>query len=69
MTYVPKPNTFTLFVNEKKSNNSPDMTGTFIDASGKEMRIAAWKKEGKNGEFYSGQISEKISKDKTNLSF
>jgi hypothetical protein len=44
MTYVPKPNTFTLFVNEKKSNNSPDMTGTFIDASGKEMRIAAWKK-------------------------
>jgi hypothetical protein len=29
----------------------------------------AWKKEGKNGEFYSGQISEKISKDKSNSPF
>jgi hypothetical protein len=69
MAYVQKPNTFTLFVNDKKSNNSPDMTGTFVDSNGKEMRIAAWKKQGSKGEFYSGQISEKISKDKEDQPF
>ena len=51
-------NTFVLFKNnQKRSENSPDYTGK-INVDGQELRLAAWLKEGKNGKFFSGKVSE-----------
>lgn len=58
MGYEHKPNTGTLFPNDKKSSNQPDYTGTFKDATGKEWRLAAWSKPGKKGNFLSVMASE-----------
>jgi hypothetical protein len=57
-TYTPKPNTGTLFKNTKKtSEKHPDMDGTILIGD-KQMRIAAWTKQGKSGRFLSLVISE-----------
>ena len=49
---------FTLFKNNKKTEASqPDYTGECMQ-NGKKLRLAAWIKEGKNGKFFSGKISE-----------
>ncbi len=47
-----------LFKNDKKeSKKHPDYTGK-INVGGKEMRIAAWIKEGQKGKFMSLMVSE-----------
>jgi hypothetical protein len=52
---------FTLFKNNKTTNNAPEYTGEIM-VNGKKMRLAAWVKEGKNGKFFSGKMSEPIVK-------
>ncbi|MGI9503967.1 MAG: hypothetical protein ACR2RE_13040 [Geminicoccaceae bacterium] len=48
-----------LFVNDrKKREGHPDYTGNFTDVTGKKWRLAAWKKQGRKGEFISVQASE-----------
>lgn len=47
-----------LFKNDKKeSDKHPDYTGK-INFDGKDMRLAAWIKEGQNGKFMSLTVSE-----------
>jgi hypothetical protein len=48
---------FTLFKNNKTTNNAPEYTGEIM-VNGKKMRLAAWVKEGKSGKFFSGKMSE-----------
>jgi hypothetical protein len=48
---------FTLFKNNKTTNNAPEYTGEIM-VNGKKMRLAAWVKEGKSGKFMSGKMSE-----------
>lgn len=58
MSYTMKEGQGSLFKNLKKeSPTQPDMYGSVM-INGKEMRIAAWKKEGKSGPFLSIQLSE-----------
>jgi hypothetical protein len=52
---------FTLFKNNKTTNNAPEYTGEIM-VNGKKMRLAAWVKEGKNGKFFSGKMSEPLVK-------
>ena len=60
MAYEPKPNSGSLFKNERKtSDKHPDYTGTWKDADGKEWQLAAWVKEGNKGKFFSLSASEK----------
>jgi hypothetical protein len=50
-------NSGVLFKNDKKGNErSPDYTGK-VNVEGKEMRLAAWIKEGKAGKFMSLKLS------------
>ena len=59
MPYEPKPNSGSLFKNERKtSDKHPDYTGTWKDADGKEWQLAAWVKEGKKGKFFSVSASQ-----------
>ena len=58
MSYTLKEGQGSLFKNLKKESPAqPDMYGSVM-INGKEMRIAAWKKEGKSGTFLSIQLSE-----------
>jgi len=50
---------FTLFKNNKTTNNAPEYTGEIM-VNGKKMRLAAWVKEGKSGKFFSGKMSEPL---------
>lgn len=56
--YEHKPNTGSLFRNEKKKDDKhPDYTGNIM--IGNELkRISAWLREGKKGKFLSLQISD-----------
>jgi hypothetical protein len=63
MPYEPKPDTGTLFTNDRKTaENQPDMTGDILIAlpngGAKKMRIAGWWKQGQRGEFLSVKLSE-----------
>lgn len=52
-------NTGALFKNEnRKSDKSPDYTGSWKDENGKKWRLAAWLKDGKKGKFLSIRASE-----------
>jgi len=64
MTFQMKDNSFNLFKNDKEGKEArPDYQGK-IRINGKEMRLAAWIKEGQNGKFMSGKVSEfETSKD------
>ena len=55
-----RKNTFILFYEtDKKTEKSPDFTGTFTDEHGKEWRIAAWERSSKSGKkFLSGKVDE-----------
>lgn len=55
--YTMQQGQFTLFKNNKTTNNAPEYTGEIM-VNGKKMRLAAWVKEGKNGKFFSGKMSE-----------
>lgn len=60
MAYEQKPNSGTIFKNERKTaTNHPDYTGTWKDANGTEWQLAAWVKDGKKGKFLSLSASEK----------
>lgn len=60
MTQYDNTNSFVLFRNDKGDNpNRPDYTGTITLEDGKEMRLAAWIKEGQKGKFMAGKVSEK----------
>ena len=64
MSFIPKPNSGTLFKNDyKKAENHPDYKGTFYDQHGAKWDLAAWIKEGQNGKFMSLKVSEPYKKD------
>jgi uncharacterized protein (DUF736 family) len=46
-----KNNTGVLFINEPKNDKQPNYKGKAV-INGKEMEIAGWKKESKNGAVY-----------------
>lgn len=59
MTYETKPNTGTLFENNRKEKEThPDMTGT-INIAGVDHWFSAWRKQGSRGEFLSVSIGNK----------
>lgn len=64
-TYTPKPNTWTLFQNTKKRDDtSPDYTGTALlempDGTTKEYRLSAWKRVSRSDvKFIGGFIKPK----------
>jgi hypothetical protein len=65
--YTQKEGQGSLFKNTKKTlPNQPDGYGSIM-INGKEMRVAAWIKQGKNDSYYSLQLSEsdKPKTDKT----
>lgn len=65
MSNYDNTNTFVLFINDKKGNEkAPDLKGK-ANINGIEKDMAVWIREGKNGKFYSGKISEPRSKDST----
>ena len=52
-------NSGVLFKNDKQGNDKrPDYTGKWEDENGKEWRLAAWIRDGKNGKFMSIKASE-----------
>lgn len=52
-----------LFKNDKKGNEkAPDYTGK-MNVNGKEMRLAAWIREGAKGKFMSLSVSEPMKKE------
>jgi hypothetical protein len=56
--YQMKEGQGSLFKNDKKQSPAqPDYYGSMM-VNGKEMRLAAWIKEGKTGKFFSMQLSE-----------
>jgi len=58
MAYELRDNSGSLFKNERKETESqPGYTGTVM-VNGKEMRLAAWVKEGKRGKFFSLKFDE-----------
>jgi len=57
--YQQRDNSGNLFKNQsKKSDNAPDYSGGAV-IQGKPLRISAWIKDGKNGEFMSLAFSPK----------
>ena len=59
MTQYDNTNSFVLFRNDKQGNeNRPDYTGKITLEDGKELRLAAWIKEGQKGKFMAGKVSE-----------
>lgn len=53
-----KLNTGAIFKNtNKKADNHPDYKGK-VNVNGKEMEVALWVKQGKNGSFFSASFSE-----------
>jgi len=63
MAYEQKPNTGTLFRNDKKPEGSsqPDYRGS-VNVEGHEYELAAWIKDGKNGKFMSLSLKEPYQK-------
>jgi len=57
-----KDNAVLIFKNDKKNGEThPDYKGQ-INVNGQNFDIALWVKEGKNGKFFSGKISEPYHK-------
>lgn len=53
-----KTNTGAIFKNDKKtSEKHPDYRGK-VNVNGKEMEVALWVKQGKNGSYFSASFSE-----------
>lgn len=63
MTYD-NTNSGVLFKNDKRGNEkAPDYTGK-LDVEGKEWRLAAWIKDGRNGKFMSLKVSEPLGQER-----
>lgn len=62
MSYEPKPGDGILFVNEKKTEKSPDRTGYVIAhrdiKAGEKLNLAGWVKSGRSGQFLSLRMSD-----------
>ena len=59
MAFEHKPGSGTLFTNDRKTaDNQPDMTGEIKLPDGTLMRLAAWRKDGTKGPFFSLKLSE-----------
>ena len=63
-TYIPKPNTWTLFQNRKTNDTQPDYTGSVFlelpDGTTKEYRLSAWKRVSRSDvKFIGGTIKPK----------
>jgi hypothetical protein len=57
MAFEHRPNSGTLFKNDrKKAENHPDWKGQ-INVNGELLDIAAWVKDGKKGKFFSLKVS------------
>ena len=62
MSQYDNTNSGVFFKNDKKgSENAPDYKGK-INVNGKELEIAGWVREGKNGKFISLKVSEPYNK-------
>lgn len=65
MAFEQKPNSGSLFKNQRKTqDNHPDMTGT-LDVGGQSFWINAWTKTGKNGKFLSITVKPKDAREKS----
>lgn len=64
MAYEMKPNTFSLFENDKKGNDKrPDWSGKGL-IDGKEVKIAVWKRTSQSGiEYLSGSVEEAVKQE------
>ena len=64
MAYEMKPNTFSLFENDKKGNEkAPDYKGRGL-IDGKEVKIAVWKRKSQSGvEYLSGVVEESVKQE------
>ena len=63
-TYEQKPNSFSLFKNEQKTEDKqPDYSGTMTDASGKKFKIAAWVNTAQTtgNKYLGGTITEDVN--------
>ena len=66
--YERKPNTGSLFKNESATGKQPEYTGKVLitpDMAGKEIYIAAWVNESKNGKYFSLKFSAPMKKNET----
>lgn len=66
MSYQQRPNSGSLFRNDRKEeDNHPDHTGTCL-IDGTEYYISAWVKEGRNGgrKYFSLSFKPKVARDK-----
>ena len=70
MAYEQKPNSGSVFPNDKKGNDkAPDLKGTF-NINGKPYQIALWQRHGNKGTFYSVAIQgPQAKKDSDGLPF
>lgn len=60
MAYVHKPGTFSLFKNDKKTDDKhPDYKGYGKDAAGNDIDVAAWLQQGSKGRFMSCKLQPK----------
>lgn len=55
--YKNNDNSGAIFTNQKQKESQPDMTGS-CTIGGKSFRIAAWKRQGPNGEFLSIKFND-----------
>lgn len=64
MAYEMKPNTFSLFENDKKGNEkAPDYKGKGL-IDGKEVKIAVWKRTSQSGiEYLSGSVEDAVKQE------
>lgn len=64
MSNYDNTNSGVLFKNDKKGNEkAPDYKGK-VNHAGKDLEIAGWIREGKNGKFISIKLSEPMKKEK-----
>ena len=61
-----KNNTGVLFTNDQKGNEKAPAYKGKVNVNGKEMEIATWVKEGKNGQYLSLSFKEPFVKGASN---
>ena len=62
MAYVPKAGSFSLFKNDRKTEEKqPDYRGDGLDLTGAPVWVSAWVRESAKGKFFSCLITQKTS--------